>query len=404
MASLVTNVGLDDAATGSLTGTVGEPSVAASGRKLLVTGNWFSSFSADRGATWQLVNPFTEFPQDVGEFCCDQLVHYSSTHRRWIWLLQYSVRGTSNVIRFATSRTGAPGSWSYFDLRPQDVKPSWTSVWFDYPHLAQSAEHLFFSTNVFDTSDRWVGAAVVRYSLDDLAAGGAVDRKDWTTTSVGSLRFVQGAGDAMWFASHNPSSHAIRLHLWEDSSTSVEAWNVPIAAWNDGPYSSRGPGGGEWLNRVDSRITGAARANGLLSFAWTASPISGRPNPYVRVVRIEEDTLAVRDEPDLWSATGAWAYPAISANKNGRLAMAAFFGGPSHPAHAVGWLGTGAAPAWAMTTTATSTHPPSQGKWGDYITCHRHPSSSTTCMASGFTLQGGTDRRAVEPRVVIFRP
>lgn len=402
MTTIIANLGLDDLATGSQTGTVGEPSVAASGRKLFVTGNWYASFSADRGASWTPVSPFTEFPQDVGDFCCDQLVHYSATHRRWIWLLQYMVNGTSNVIRFATSRSGEPGSWSYFDLRPRDVKASWTNVWFDYPHLAQSDEHLYFSTNVFDTNDRWVGAAVSRFSLDDVAAGVAAARQDWTTTSVGSLRFVQGAQSTMWFASHSPSSHAIRLHAWDDDSATVEAWTVPVTEWADGPYSSRGPGNAEWLARLDSRITGAARGDGALSFAWTAGPMVGRPHPYVRVVRIREADLQVNDEPDLWSANGAWAYPAITTNRAGRLGMAAFFGGPTHPAHAVGFLAP-TTRTWSMSTTATSTHPPAQGKWGDYVTCHRHPMSRSTCVATGFTLQGGVDRRNVEPRVVIFR-
>jgi hypothetical protein len=84
--------------------------------------------------------------------------------------------------------------------------------------------------------------------------------------------------------------------------------------------------------------------------------------------------------------------------------LAAFFGGGGgHPAHVVGILdernGT-----WSTKRTAVSTHGPSQGKWGDYLTVQPHVRRPTSLVASGFTLQGGQDRRNIEPRVVVFRP
>ena len=117
---------------------------------------------------------------------------------------------------------------------------------------------------------------------------------------------------------------------------------------------------------------------------------------------LSEQTLAVTAEPDLWSANGAWAYPAAAANKAGRVGLSAFFGGPDHPAHAVGVLDQ-AANTWTTKVTATSTHSPLLGKWGDYVVCRAHPTRRTSWIASGFTLQGGQDRRNVEPRVVVFR-
>ena len=52
MLTITANLALDDAATGTQTGTVGEPSVGASSSTLFVTGNWYATRSADRGATW----------------------------------------------------------------------------------------------------------------------------------------------------------------------------------------------------------------------------------------------------------------------------------------------------------------------------------------------------------------
>ena len=281
MATLTLNVGLDDVATSTQTSTVGEPSVAMSGQRIMITGNWYASRSTNFGASWTFINPFTEFPNTSGDFCCDQLVYYSKRSRIWIWLLQYSQQGPSNIVRIATSRTGAPGSWAWFDIRPVDVDPTWGQFWFDYPDLAESDGHLYITTNVFDSSDNWVAAAVVRYPMAEIVAGGALTRRTFTTTQFGSLRLVQGADDTMWFASHPGNNRSLRVFSWPDSATSVNAWTVSIGQWNEGQYSSKGPGAAEWLGRLDGRITGGFRANGLLGFAWSATPRPGRPNPYV---------------------------------------------------------------------------------------------------------------------------
>ena len=241
-----------------------------------------------------------------------------------------------------------------------------------------------------------------RYPKDELVAGGALTRAMWTSTTLGSMKLVSGAADTMWFASHGGTSRRLELHAWPDGAATVEQFPVTISSWNEGVYSSRGPGGGEWLSRTDGRITGGWRAPGSLGFAWTASPRDGRPHPYIRVVRLDEASLAVVAEPDLWSVNGAWAYPSVAANRRGDIGMTAFFGGPTHPAHAVGCLDP-AQGAWQMATTATSTHAPLQGKWGDYLSLRAHPTRPTSWVASGYTLQGGTDRRMIEPRVVVFR-
>jgi hypothetical protein len=402
MVTIIKNLALDDIATGTQTGQVGEPTVAMSGKRMFVTGNWFASRSQDSGTSWSLLSPFTEFPAGPGEFCCDQVVHYSKSARIWIWFLQYAEVAGSNFVRIAVSKTGAAGSWTFWDVKPTDINPAWTGLWFDYPDMAESTDHLYISSNVFDSSDTWQRAVVLRFPLADLVAGGALSRQSWTTTQVASPRFAIGSTDTMWFASHGSSSTDLTIFSWPDDSPSVSEWDVSIGAWNESGYSSKGPGNAEWLSRADGRITGAWRSNGVLGFCWTAGPRAGRPNPYIRCVRISEETMDVIDEPDLWSENGAWAYPATAPNRRGAVGMTAFFGGPTHPAHAVGSLDTTAG-TWSMLIAATSTHGPPQGKWGDYLACRPHPSRPTSWVASGFVLNGGTDRRFVEPRVVIFR-
>lgn len=400
--TVTSNLGLGDESTGTQTSTVGEPCVAASTTTLFLTGNWYAARSGDRGRTWTPLDPFTELPGDRGRFCCDQLVQYLPGQRLWVWLLQYERVGAGNIVRLAVSRSARPGSWRWWDVTPTDLDPAWHDVWFDYPDMALSTEHLWLTFNVYDSADQWRRALVIRYRRRELASGAPLTRRHWSTTSDGSLRLVSGAGTTMWFAANAQARRSLRLFRWPDASTTVTGWTIPVSPWDDRDYTSPGPDGAPWLSRADDRITGAWRAGGRLGFLWTSGRIPGRPHPFVRAVTLEESTLAVVAEPDLWSTTGAWAYPAAAASARGRLGLTAFFGGPTHPTHAVGVLDE-AANVWTTRVTATSTHPPALGKWGDYLVCRPHPTRRTSWIASGFTLQGGTDRRDIEPRVVVFR-
>jgi hypothetical protein len=402
MTSIVTNSVLDNAATSESTGTVGEPSFASSGRRMMITGNWYASRSTDRGQNWTFIDPFTEFPDAAGGFCCDQMVHYSRSRRIWIWLLQYLEVGGENVFRIATSRSGAPGTWVFWEI-PSSIDPAFANTWFDYPDVSESDDNLLVSFNMFNQAGRWQRAVVFRFPLDDIKDRGSLSLRKFVTTEFGSLRFVQGVGDSMWFASHAADNRSLRLFEWPDGDNSPSAFSIDIRPWNGGPYSSTGPGGGEWLARTDGRITAGWRARGVLGFAWTASPEPGRPNPFIRVSRIAEDSLALINEPDLWSSSGAFAYPAISPNRRGDVGVSAFFGGPLHPTHVVGNFNdvTG---QWSAAGVAASTHAPNEGKWGDYVSCRPDPQRRTFWIGAGYTLRGGTNRRNVEPEVVTFRP
>jgi hypothetical protein len=73
------------------------------------------------------------------------------------------------------------------------------------------------------------------------------------------------------------------------------------------------------------------------------------------------------------------------------------------PAHVVGFRD---GDAWRLVVTRSSTHGsthgPSGGAWGDYLSCKRHQPQTSEWVVSGFTLQGGTERRNVEPQYVRF--
>lgn len=392
---------LGDHATGLQTGTVCEPSLGASSTKLLVTGNWFASASLDDGATWTLTDPFTCFPADRGRFCCDQLSEYLVKEGRWVWLLQYEAIAGENILRLAVSKRSAPQGWHWWDVAPSDLDPTWTGLWLDYPDLTYSDEHLYVSVNLFDASDRWHRAVVMRWPRSELTRAASVRRQHWSTTKAGSLRFVHGAADTMWFAATDVSRHRLQLFAWPDDEAGVHEFDRQVSGWNATTYTSLGPTGEPWLARVDDRITGGWRAGGQIGFCWTSGANGARPHPFVRAAAFEEASLDLVGEPDLWSDNGAWAYPATAVNRRGQVGMSVTYGGPSHPAHAVGVLDQ-AEQRWITALSGVSTHAPRGGVWGDYLTCRPHPRRPTAWRAVGYLLDGGNDRRFIEPRIVTF--
>jgi hypothetical protein len=139
----------------------------------------------------------------------------------------------------------------------------------------------------------------------------------------------------------------------------------------------------------------------MIGFMWSANRDTSHPLPYIRVARIRETSKALIDEPDIWSRISAWAYPAAAANTQGEVGFTAFYGGGArHPGHVVG---VKTATGWDTVLTLTSTHSPPDQSWGDYLSCIAHHATGAHWVASGYTLQGGTSRRNIEPRYVRFR-
>ena len=400
---ILSNIDLNNSATGTQTGTVGEPTVAASGKTLFVTGNWFASLSKDAGATWKLIDPFAEVPPAAGGFCCDQLSLFSRTLKCFVWVLQYSKTQNTNVLRVAVSKTAEPGSWQWWDFAPANLDSQWRNLWFDYPDIAESDGAVWLTTNVFDTNNQWKRAVVLKLDSSTMSSGSTLQYSFWSTTRNGSLRLAQGAGKTMYFGSLNGNG-SLRVFEWKDALQTVSHWDVPVAPWGAGAFSSTGPGGPNWLRRCDNRITGAWLVGNQLGFLWTSSTIAQRPHHFVRSARVNVVSRKLIDQPDLWSKDHAIAYPAAAPNSNGVVGLTAIIGGGTlHPSHLVG-VRDDANGRWDVAIAKAGTHSPSDGKWGDYLTAKMHATRPTTWVASGYTLQGGTSRADVEPRVVHFSP
>lgn len=398
--TLLKNQGLTDAQTSTSTSNICEPSTAANGSQQFMTGNWFASSSANLGTNWTYISPYTRFPAAAGGFCCDQLVLFNPKYKIWIWLLQYSQGANGeNIFRLAISREASFGTWYWWDFVSSGGLAGWAGNWLDYPDMAFTNEQLFITFNMFK-GNAWQRAVVFRMPLATLASGGALGYQRWATTSNGSIRLCRGPGTVMYMGSHNSASQ-LRVFNWPDTSLNI-AWNdVNVRSWLGGAYSATGPGGINWLGRTDSRITGAWMGAGVLGFMWTANRDGSHALPYIRVARINASNRTLLSEPDIWSATAAWAYPAAAANSAGAAAFTAFYGGGNfHPSHVVGLQSGG---GWATTFTKVGTHSPPQQSWGDYLSCTPYHPDGTQWVASGYTLQGGTARSNIEPRFVHFR-
>ncbi len=409
MTAIVDTKRLNSGDTGGQAGTILEPALACSGKRIIVTGNWFCSRSTDGGDNWVFVDPYTELPPAGAGFCCDQLIHYCSSRRLWIWLLQFSKTTQGNLIRVAVSSSGAPGTWTWWDTTPTDIDEQWSRTWLDYPDLAESDNYLLLSFNVFSTTtDRWQRAVVLRLSLDQLKAREAISREAWSTEEFGSLRFCRGMGSTAIFASLSYFQPSIEVFRWPDDEEDVSQVSVAVRHWRDGPYAKPDDATSQWMNRMDDRVLGAWESGGILGFVWVASADVQHPFPFVRVVRIRKSSNELIDEPDLWNSDRAWAYPSVCPNQRGDVGIVAVCGaGGRHPTLGVGWLDdsdSNALPNWQMALGDASSHQPHARAWGDYLDIQPDPRRKTYWMASAFTLQGGGGRANIVPQVLTFKP
>ena len=397
--TIVQNVALNNAATSGRTSIRCEPTAAANDSQLVMTGNWFASTSTNGGANWTHLDPFTSFPASAGGFCCDQIVLYNPSHHIWIWLLQYvKTNNGDNIFRLAVCQEAQFGNWYYWDFAPKNLNAAWNKVWFDYPDMAFTNQNLFVSFNVF-LGEAWQRAVVFRFPLATMAARGTLSYRWWSTTANGSIRLCRGAGPVMYMGSHNTVSQ-LRVFQWADTANAISWTDVNTRPFIAGAYSAPGPGGLNWLGRADPRITGAWVGGGTIGFMWSANRDATHPLPYIRVTRINESTKALIDEPDIWSQTSAWAYPAAAANARGEVGISAFYGGGTrNPTHVVG---VKTATGWDTQVSRASTHGPIDQAWGDYVSGIAHHSNGAEWVASGFTLQGGNARSNIEPRYVRF--
>ena len=366
-----------------------DPTVAATasaGGVAFASGNTYVLFSKDDGQTFTRIDPTTVgLPNADGGMCCDQVILYNPRVNLFFWLIQYNSSAPNppnpalpgpNRLRIAWASPESMktniNAWTFFDLTSATFNLGQQAI--DFPDLAFTDRFLYVSVDRMTAPGSVQGLIVARVPLSDITgSGGSVGISYYSSaestdqnTATGS-RLTQNSADAMYWGGHVDKSH-IKVFRWRDGNGSMDTpHNATVNSWCSADYSTLAPDRQQWLDNSRtsaSSIIGAARKpfrglvppggtppNGEVWLAWgsgrdvPASPgvtacTQGRPQPYVKIARVDDQTLDTVGEYHIWNTPYAFAYPALATDPNGFIGVSVAFGGPSNYASTtVGYLG-----------------------------------------------------------------
>src|SRR5262249_7657620 len=177
-----------------------------------------------------------------------------------------------------------------------------------------------------------------------------------------------------FFAAHRDTS-TLEVFSWDETRAEPAEDSVGVARWIGGNgYQSRTPDGRRWLDRADSRITGATLAGQELWFAWAVDRGSNqRPRPFVQIARIDSSHLTLIENINIFDADSAICYAALGTDANSEVGVSYMIGGgPRFPSHVVGILtGTRKDVVVAAGDRGPLDSNDGKGEWGDYLTVRR---------------------------------
>ena len=410
--AIATNSELTGPGAQQLASNVGEPSMAANGQVVFYTGNWYAARSVDGGQTFQYIDPFTAFPDPPNlTYCCDQVVQYIASIDTFVWLLQYGpVEGhpeADNIQRLAVAKTAdvGAGQWRLFDITTKVVGVE--GQFLDFPDLAVGANSLYITTNIFTSEGQSAGAAVVRIPVASITETEPV-AQPFVSNELNSFRVAQNCGARAFFATHKDTS-TLNVFTWDEDRPSPVLNAVEVARWITGNgYQSRTPDGRRWLDRADSRITGATLAGTDLYFAWAVDAGSNqRPQPFIQIAKIDSADLTLLENINVFDPDSATCYGALSTNIDNEVGISYMIGGgPRFPSPVVGFL-TGMRRDVIAAVGERGPLPNSRtsaGEWGDYLTVRPVFPGRQLFGATGYTMKGTGDgsNRDSTPRYVVF--
>jgi hypothetical protein len=405
---IVLNTPLTQLAQTGNAGNVGEPSVSVNGDVVFYTGNWYAAVSTDGGNTFKFIDPNSMAqptdPQGV-TFCCDQVVNYMPSIDMFMWLMQYGPSTGDNIQRLAFAKTAdvKAGKWQIFDVTTQMLGVP--GFFMDFPDLAVGANFIYMTTNCFGPDGNSVGSAVVRILLNSLAQGNPSVEK-FVSMDLFAFRVAQNCGDIAYFAAHRDTS-TVAVFSWPENQAAPTSLDVAVARWiGTNGYISRTPDGRRWLDRADTRMTGATLAGDELWFAWAVDAGSNhRPQPFVQMARINSKDMSLIEDVNLFDTDSAICYAGLATNANSEVGVSYMIGGAVFPSHVVGFL-SGDRQSVVAGKGERSPLPNPQGhfEWGDYLTARPVFPDRKLFAAAGYTFLGQQDgnNQDATPRFVIF--
>jgi hypothetical protein len=398
------------AAPGGFTSAVADSSVGSLGQVLFHTFNWYAAASTNNGSSWSYINPFTTFPTTgafAGGFCCNQRVSQDPSRNLVFWSLQYiktnnTATGT-NGIRIAVAHGAADvgsNTWQVHDFTPGDFGAAYAQGhWLDYPGLAVSSNYLYFSYNIFRTTDDgWVASAIGRVPLQALNDNTSFTLNTFVTTSpqAFTLTPVTGATTKMFFGAVSTSS-SITVLEWAESATNPishtvgglnPTYFVPmpgITAPSCPAFDGTNP-----CTNADTRMQTGWLSSTELGFAWASSQnaAASRPYPFVRVAILNPNApTSVLSQPDLFNANHAYLYPALSVNARGHAGGVVDALGGSQGSNVASTLvalvrDNYSGGSWSTLALGTSSSG-TLGRWGHYNGAATHDQYRNTWVVGG---------------------
>ncbi len=412
---------------------IGETSHATRDLVTLETWNWGAGASVDGGRTWHYYNPYTLFPASYGGFCCDQVVYYDQGHDTMFWILQYSTDASNNnAIRVAWANGAdaiAKAEFCYTDFTPQQLgSPTGTN--YDQPKFARSDNDIYLEMTQYGAAG---GSIVIRVAATAFtpACGGV--GYQWYAPGLFSPGFTQRGYANMYFAGH-VSNSTLRVFTWPESAanwTGITTHDVSHTAYPQNyPYSCPRTGGtatSDWCQRRSfgggwahsDRIFSAWVAGGVLTFMWDASQGNngvGGPTfnyPYTHIVRINESSYALINEPIQWSSGFAIQYATAALDDRLHVAGTAEWGGGSYYQNCATWIaddlstgytGIGFFPSggWEWYNAIQSNIDPTDELSGDYFATRRNDLDPNTWSGSCYSLQNNGGAVSVHPYYLWF--
>ena len=391
---------------------VGEPSVAINGNVVFYTGNWYAGFSTDGGKTFQFLDPqvaFKKLDPPGSSFCCDQVVQYIPQIDTFVWLLQYgTTSGGDNFQRLAFAKTAdvAASRFRIFDITAKSLGAP--GAFLDFPDLAVGANFLYMTTNIFPQGSPNVGSAVVRIAINSIDTG-PIQAQRFVKMDQAGFRVAQNCGKTGFFAVHANTS-TLRVYSWDETKAVPTFVLVPVARWIGGNgYQSRTPDNRRWLDRADSRITGATLAGNHLWFAWSVNRGSNmRDKPFIQIARINSADMKLAENINIFDPSSATAYPALATNGANEVGISYFVGGGTRfPTLVVGLLTN---VRHDKEVAASGRGPLADGdgshEWGDYLALRPVFPGRKLFASSGYVMKGGGSgdgsNRDCTPHFVIF--
>jgi hypothetical protein len=413
---------------------IGETSHASRQLNVFETWNWGAGASIDAGRTWHYYNPYTLFPASYGGFCCDQVVYYDQSHDIMFWILQYSTdANNNNAIRVAWANGAnaiANGQFCYTDFTPQQLgSPTGTN--YDQPKFARSDNDIYLEMMQYGAAS---GSVVIRVAASAFTSACNGVSYQWYAPGLFSPGFTQRGYANMYFAAH-VSNSTLRVFTWPEGAanwTGITTHDVSHTAYPQNyPYTCPRTGGNatsDWCQRRSfgggwahsDRIFTGWVAGGVITFMWDASQGNngvGGPTfnyPYTHIVRVNESSYALINEPIQWSSGFAIQYATAALDDRLHVAGTVLWGGGSYYQNCATWIaddespgytGVGYFPSggWEWYNAIQSNIDPTDKLSGDYFAARRNDFNPNSWSGTCYALQNnGSGGVSVHPYYLWF--